>query len=126
MPQRAVEVAWTIATYLAVFAIAWIVWRCVCDFANYDPRLVWLRRAWLFPMIAVVLLLSKPLQSNLRFGQVSVFLVLLVLVDLITLRGSRAQGVLTGLAGAIKLTPLLFAVFYWVAGKRRASVVAVL
>jgi alpha-1,2-mannosyltransferase len=109
-----------------VLAIAWIAWRSVRDFANYDSRLGWLQCSWVLPAIAVILLASIPLQSNLRFGQVSVFLVLLVLIDLIALGDSRWQGALTGLAGAIKLTPLLFVAFYWIAGKRRTSVVATL
>ncbi|HEY6595611.1 MAG TPA: glycosyltransferase 87 family protein, partial [Asanoa sp.] len=67
---------------------------------------------------ACALLVSAPAQSNLRFGQVSVFIVLLALVDALGLTPTRLRGVLAGVAAAIKLTPLLFVVFFLVARRR--------
>ena len=77
--------------------------------------------------------------SHLIFGQINVFLMVLVLFDLTRrtrgARGSSAHkdpstpssrwvlpvGVLTGIAAAIKLTPTLFIVHLWVTGQYRAA-----
>jgi alpha-1,2-mannosyltransferase len=75
-------------------------------------------RRWV-PLVACGLIISAPAQSNLRFGQVSVFIVLLALVDAMGLTPARYRGVLVGLAAAIKLTPLLFIVFFAVSGRWR-------
>jgi len=57
------------------------------------------------PMVLTLLLISAPIRSHLRFGQVGVLLVLLVAVD--TLRARRG-GWGVGLAAAVKLTPAVF------------------
>jgi alpha-1,2-mannosyltransferase len=80
--------------------------------------------AVVWPLLTALALASKPLQSNLRFGQVSVFLTLAVLADVVALDGHRWQGVPTGLAAAIKLTPLLFIPYLWLTGRRRAAALA--
>lgn len=64
------------------------------------------------------LLFTAPVQSNLRFGQVSIFVVAAVLVDLLR-RPTRTSGMLIGIAAAVKLTPLLFIPFLFVSGRRR-------
>ncbi|MGC0420725.1 glycosyltransferase 87 family protein [Embleya sp. AB8] len=82
------------------------------------------RRWFLTPMLvgAAVLMLSAPVQSNLRLGQVSVFLVLLAFVDALDLTPRPVRGVLIGVAAAIKLTPLLFLLYLWITGRRRDAV----
>ncbi|GAA1518589.1 hypothetical protein GCM10009827_037220 [Dactylosporangium maewongense] len=65
--------------------------------------------------VATALLVSAPVQSNLRFGQVSIFIVLLALVDAGQVVPARFRGILVGVAAAIKLTPLLFVVYFLVA-----------
>jgi alpha-1,2-mannosyltransferase len=116
MPEPASRVAWTGLTVLATAGIALLVARAV------PRRLGPLPVVW--PAFTALLLVSKPVQSNLRFGQISVFLTLAVLADVIALDGRRGQGVLTGLAAAIKLTPLLFIPYLWLVGRRRAAAVA--
>jgi alpha-1,2-mannosyltransferase len=69
-------------------------------------------------------MLSAPLSSDLRYGQVSVFLAALVVADVLVLRRSRLHGVLIGVTAAIKLTPLIFIPMLWFAGRRRAAVTA--
>ncbi|GAA4237128.1 hypothetical protein GCM10022254_48370 [Actinomadura meridiana] len=49
----------------------------------------------------------------------------LVIADLLCLSGTRAAGGLVGLAAAIKLTPLIFILYLWLAGRRRATTVAI-
>lgn len=55
----------------------------------------------------VLLLIAAPGRSNLDFGQVSVFVFVLTLMDAAWVP-ARARGWLTGVAAAVKLTPVLF------------------
>jgi alpha-1,2-mannosyltransferase len=104
--EGAVQVGWLIATCLAVLALASAV----------------AGRRDLVPIVACGLIVSAPIQSNLRFGQVSVFIVLLALVDAVGLTPQRFRGVLVGVAAAIKLTPLLFVVFFLLSKRHREAV----
>jgi alpha-1,2-mannosyltransferase len=105
LPTFALQLGWTLATLAVVAGLARLLGR----------------RA---PFYALVLVLSAPVASNLKFGQVSLFLAALIAVDVLALRQSRWQGLLIGLAAAIKLTPLIFIPLLWLAGRRRAAVLA--
>ncbi|WP_433324017.1 glycosyltransferase 87 family protein [Spirillospora sp. CA-294931] len=109
-PEQVVRAVWTVATCLAVALIAVLLtWR------------VRSRRLAVTGGAATVLLLAAPSQSNLRLGQVSVFIVLLVLADALEITPPRWRGTLIGLAAAIKLTPLLFVPYLLVTGQYRAA-----
>ncbi|GID31406.1 glycosyltransferase 87 family protein [Paractinoplanes brasiliensis] len=73
---------------------------------------------------ALVLVVSAPVSSNLKYGQVSLFLVALVVADLLVLRRTGWNGVLIGIAAAVKLTPLIFVPLLWFSGRKRAAVTA--
>lgn len=78
-------------------------------------------------MVAIVgfALLLEPVWASLSFGQVNLFLMLAVSVDL--LRPERRwAGVLVGVAAGIKLTPLVFVVLLVLVGRRTAAGRAVL
>jgi alpha-1,2-mannosyltransferase len=105
-PAFALQLGWTLATLAVVAGLA---------------RLLSRRQA---PACALVLVLSAPVASNLKFGQVSLFLAAMIAVDVLALRQSRWQGLLIGLAAAIKLTPLIFIPMLWLAGRRRAALLA--
>lgn len=62
-----------------------------------------------------------PVHQQLRFGQVGMFLLGLVLLDLLTPRTGRFRGVLVGVATAIKLTPGLYIVAFLAARKWREA-----
>ncbi|MDG4805354.1 glycosyltransferase 87 family protein [Micromonospora sp. WMMD1120] len=98
------QLIWLVATCAAVVAIAGSVGAALTTRQSRRPLVV--------ALTATVLLLSAPVQSNLRFGQVSIFIVLLALVDGIGLVPPRLRGTLVGVAAAIKLTPLLFVVYF--------------
>ena len=51
---------------------------------------------------------SEPVFATLRYGQVNLLLAAMVLWDFTRGRGSRWSGLGTGLAAAVKITPLLF------------------
>lgn len=106
VPALPLQLLWTLATIGVVALIA---------------RLLDRRGA---PAYALVLVLSAPVSSNLKYGQVSLFLAAAITADVLALRRSRWQGVLIGIAAAIKLTPLIFIPMLWLAGRRRAAVTA--
>jgi alpha-1,2-mannosyltransferase len=67
----------------------------------------------------------EPVRETIGYGQVNLYLVALVVIDLIALRrGWWWAGVGIGLATAIKLTPGLFVVYLLLTGRRRPTAVA--
>jgi alpha-1,2-mannosyltransferase len=106
LPTLPVQVAWSVATVVTVAGLA-----------------VLTRRAYAGPL-ALVLLLSAPVSSDLKYGQVSLFLAGLIAVDLLALRRTPGFGALIGVAAAIKLTPLIFIPMLWLAGRRTAAMTA--
>jgi alpha-1,2-mannosyltransferase len=103
------QVVWTVATVATVAVLAVVAARATGVSA---------------PLVAVALILSAPVSSDMRFGQVSLGLAVLVTIDVVALRAKRCQGVMVGIAAAIKLTPLIFIPLLWRAGQRRAAFTA--
>jgi alpha-1,2-mannosyltransferase len=68
----------------------------------------------------------EPIRENTTFGQINMFLAILILWDLLFLEpaGSRWSGVGVGLAAAIKLTPAIFILYLLVTRRFRAAGVA--
>ncbi|MET8150099.1 glycosyltransferase 87 family protein [Actinoplanes sp. NPDC049668] len=115
--EPVLRLVWLVLTVAAIAGIAAAAGRGLSAAVGRRPLLV--------AAAACAMLLSAPAQSNLRFGQVSVFIVLLALVDALGLTPARYRGVLVGVAAAIKLTPLLFVVFFLLARRPRDAVRAV-
>ena len=101
VPLAVVQVGWTVATIAALAALAAVAMRPVV------ARLG-------LPVTLTLLLVSNPVRSHLRFGQIGVFLVLLVALDLLGRERARGWGV--GLAAALKLTPAVFLPWLLVTG----------
>ncbi|MGW4485407.1 glycosyltransferase 87 family protein [Amycolatopsis sp. NPDC004368] len=78
-----------------------------------------------FAVLLVAVLCLQPVWRTLGLGQVNIVLMALVTVDVLALRGSRAGGVLIGLAAAVKLTPLFFILHLLVTGRVREALRAV-
>ena len=97
-------------------------------------------RGWVLGLVGVVVVLAmEPIRTTLGYGQVNTILMALVVADLLPdrpqdevlvfdrgLGGRIPQGTLIGLAAAIKLTPALFAVFAFLAGRKRVAWTAVI
>jgi alpha-1,2-mannosyltransferase len=119
MPWPVAIVASCLATIVAtVLLVSWFV----------DP--IARRHGWV-PWYAVGVVLAcvmafDPLRETFLFGQVNMYLVVLVGFDLLflTRRGSRFAGVGIGLATALKLTPGVFLVYLLVTGRWRAALTA--
>ena len=77
-------------------------------------------------LLTAPMLWLHPVSDGIRFGQVNAFLVLAVVIDFARPAWARAlpEGVLVGLATAIKLTPGVFIVGYLVCGRWRAAATA--
>lgn len=69
-------------------------------------------------------LFLEPVRSNLEFGQINIFLMLLVVLDIFKVSSNR-KGLLTGLAAAIKLTPLIYITYFLVTRARSSALRAV-
>ncbi|MDO5681420.1 MAG: glycosyltransferase family 87 protein [Propionibacteriaceae bacterium] len=91
-------------------------------------------KTWRLSLISVAAIwLIEPMRVTLGFGQVNLFLMALVVFDLMPgprVLGNRKrllpQGWLTGVAAAIKLTPALFAVYLFLAGRVKTAIVTFL
>ncbi len=127
IPEGVVQAFWMAATLLLIPALsAGLSARWPRPEAVFAPSTPWraralamLTRGRLTWVIACCLLLSSPLQSDLRFGQISLVVVSLTLADALGLVRGRARGCLIGLAAAIKLTPAVFIVWLLAVGRRR-------
>ncbi|MFB8774227.1 glycosyltransferase 87 family protein [Streptomyces broussonetiae] len=87
----------------------------------------WRRYGWYGCALGACLLaLYEPLRDTVSFGQVNLLLLALVLVDarLLATGRTRWAGVGTGLAAAVKLTPVIFIGLLLLARRWRAAAVA--
>ncbi|MEV0127109.1 glycosyltransferase 87 family protein [Dactylosporangium sp. NPDC050688] len=129
LPEATLGLLWLAMTCVAVIAIARTVTKRPGKAEGGTGGGSWIRTPAgakvLVAAVATALLVSAPVQSNLRFGQVSIFIVLLALVDAGQVVPARYRGVLVGVAAAIKLTPLLFVVYFVVAGRYKDAARAV-
>lgn len=76
-------------------------------------------------LIAACAIWSNPFGMTLSFGQINLILLVLIVVDLFVVgrtptAASGLRGTLTGLASAVKLTPLVFLTVFAAASKWRA------
>jgi alpha-1,2-mannosyltransferase len=96
-----IETLWWFVNALGVVAVLYLGIRTALAFSR--ERSFWL--ALLFAPI--VNFAFEPLRTNTTYGQINILLLLLVVVDIASPEW-RGRGVLVGLAGAIKLTPLVY------------------
>jgi alpha-1,2-mannosyltransferase len=125
VPERAVEFGWTLlaaASWLAVIACLWR--RSVRDRAPGWARglpATTVVGAWL------ISLLGAPIWLTLNEGQVGIFLWVALTADvLLTIDRRRGAGILTGLAAATKVVPLVAIPFYVIGDRAQAAKRAVL
>lgn len=121
LPLTVVGLLWDIAVY------ATLIWLLRLLLVPVRGRVRVQRPAlepWLLPTSFVVCSYLLPGREQVHFGQVGLFLLALIAVDLLTPHTGRWRGVLVGLATAIKLTPGVFIVALFFAGRRRAAAIA--
>jgi alpha-1,2-mannosyltransferase len=88
-------------------------------------------RGWKLGLLGIAVVLAvEPIRTTLGYGQVNTILMALVVADLLPdppeHRRRIPQGILIGLAAAIKLTPALFVIFMFLIGKRRPALTAII
>lgn len=87
-------------------------------------------RWWSALLVAAVVVWFNPLWMTLGFGQINIILMAMIVVDIFVLGRGRAaaagpiRGVLTGIAAAVKLTPMVFVAVFLVTRRWRAVAVA--
>ncbi len=117
------KVIWTVLTFaVALSCINLLVRKALV--ANAEPgseASIALQIAWTAG-VAVPFMFTYPFLHNLVVGQVSLFVIALALFDHQLPR--RWQGVLIGLAAAIKLTPLVFVPYFLFTRQWRQAAVA--
>lgn len=103
---HATAIVWTVANVVALAVLLWIVlWRF---FGVAKPD------AWLWSGLALApaaILVLFPFRSLLFWGQLALFLLLAVFVDLFCVP-ARYRGALIGAATAVKLLPALFVIWF--------------
>lgn len=115
------KVVWTVLTFAVVVAcLAVLVRASGRDRGADGTRSSTLGVAWVAGL-AVPVMATYPFLHNLIVGQVSLFVIALALCDHLLPR--RWQGLLVGLAGAIKLTPLVFLPYYLLTRQWRQAAV---
>jgi len=69
-------------------------------------------------------LLLEPVAHNHAIGQINAVLMALVVLDCLAEQPRWPRGVLVGVAAAVKLTPLVFLLYFVLRGQRRAALTA--
>ncbi len=122
LPFGAIGWIWTALQIAATTGIVWYAgYRLIHRAGGRLPLLL--------AVLTVPMLWLHPVSDGIRFGQVNAFMVLACLMDLRRprprlLRGIP-EGVLVGLATAIKLTPGVFVVHYLMTRRWRVAATAV-
>ena len=106
VPLPVASVLITLATLIVLALVVQLVLTRTCD---RPAAQLW----WLTLAAVTVGMWFGPVRETIGFGQVNVFLMALVLVDVIRGRGRWWGGTLTGLAMAIKLTPAVFLLYFF-------------
>jgi alpha-1,2-mannosyltransferase len=108
---------WTLAQIAVLAGVVTVAYRPLLDrFGRWRPVAL--------GVLCAALLWLLPVEDSIRFGQVDIFLVGLCLADYVTRQPRWPRGMLIGIATAVKLTPGVFIVHLWLAGRRREAVTA--
>ena len=114
--QTATERVFTLVSV----AMVWLVARTLAQAVPADRRQA--RRA----VVLIVLICSLPVMSTLDLGQINTVLLALVISDVGRLFPRIPLGLLTGVAAAIKLTPLVFGLYFlilWIMRRKPAGLI---
>lgn len=91
---------------------------------SFQPLLERARRPGLvLGLLAIVLLFASPVTDAMFFGQIDLFIVLLLLID--CTRSTKHRGIATGVATAIKLSPGLFIVYFLLTRQWKSAIRAI-
>jgi alpha-1,2-mannosyltransferase len=88
-------------------------------------------RGWPLALLSAALVIGmEPIRTTMGYAQINTFLMALVVIDLLPADSNRKrwipQGILIGLAAAIKLTPAVFVLLLLLLGKKRSAIYAII
>lgn len=116
MGEETMEMVWTLASLAAAWAVLTMAVHRITVLAGVST--LWRRLAPLTGLAALgFALLIEPLQVHLMYGQINVFLVLLVAADLLGYTPKWLRGAGVGIAAGIKITPAAYALVFLVTKK---------
>jgi alpha-1,2-mannosyltransferase len=117
---------WTLAIIVSCLACATVSVMLIYWFIDPIARREGWVRWYAIGLVTAFAIAFEPLRETFLFGQVNMYLVVLVGADLLFLvsRNSRFAGIGVGLATAIKLTPGVFIVYLLVTKRWRAALTA--
>ena len=113
------QTAWLFGA-VTVAALGVTVWLLVRPLAERYGWPQWFTVGTAFVLATGV----EPIRHTFDFGQINAVLWLLIVVDLLVLRGGRFAGVGIGLATAVKLVPGIFILYLLATRRWRAAAVA--
>jgi len=108
----AVQWGWSFVSLLMLAAIIVLSYREV-PFTRKRPVVVYVG-------FLVLWTAASPISDHLGYGQVGLFLTLLCLIDVLARPRWIPEGVLVGIAGAVKLVPLVYIGYYVITGRWKA------
>ncbi|WP_244882932.1 glycosyltransferase 87 family protein [Gordonia desulfuricans] len=113
MSFEVARIVWSVGIFVALYLVIML------SFRSLGRSATWPLRCLAIALVAVALLL-EPVRTNVWYGQINVFLLLLILADLLRGDDAKLKGVGVGIAGGIKLTPLIFVLYFAVLRRWRA------
>lgn len=96
---------WDLASVAALVTVVAISFRALKDRAGTYWILV-------VAAISVAMVFTQPVSDELGYGQIDIFLLLLVVVDLLRRPRWCPPGILIGIAAGVKLVPLVFVLLF--------------
>ncbi|AZG47337.1 glycosyltransferase 87 family protein [Gordonia insulae] len=98
------RIIWTAGIFVALYLVIMLSFKSLGRAASWPLRVIALS------LVAVTLLL-EPVRTTIWYGQINVFLLLIIVADLARPGHRGVRGVGTGIAAGIKLTPLIFVLY---------------
>ncbi len=123
MPAASVTITLITMVLLLVSTMMVLTRLDVWKTARLVPGPAWSRR-WLLTAVIVAgaTIWLEPIKANFAFGQINVVLMTLVIADCVPRRTPWPRGLLLGLGIAIKMTPAVFLLYFFLRRDRRAVV----
>ncbi|MFE3546985.1 glycosyltransferase 87 family protein [Nocardia sp. NPDC059177] len=119
VPWGAVTTTWLVLNLAVLFGVVLQSWRMLGYRITGHLALI-------SALIALACTFAEPVRTTLYYGQINLWLMLLVLWDFSRGEHSRLRGIGVGVAAGIKLTPLYFIAQYLAQRQWRAAATAAL
>ncbi|GAC58558.1 putative glycosyltransferase [Gordonia hirsuta DSM 44140 = NBRC 16056] len=114
VPFGVASVVWSAGILVALYAVVMLSLRSLGRTPTATLRIVAVA-------LVAVLMLIEPVRTTIWYGQINIFIMLVIIADLTRPDGARFKGVGTGIVAGIKLTPMIFAVYCAVRRNRTAT-----